>query len=62
MTRAAERLGTFAIPLDVPPLEIGMAWHPRNTADHGHRWFRGHLRAVTVRGVSGAASGRAASG
>ncbi|MFJ1704789.1 LysR family transcriptional regulator [Kitasatospora sp. NPDC088346] len=55
---AALGLRTFPVPLDLPPLEIGMAWHPRNTADHAHRWFRGHLRAVTVAGrASGTAPG-----
>ncbi|KWT57054.1 LysR family transcriptional regulator [Streptomyces albus subsp. albus] len=42
-------LRTFPIPLDLPPIEFGMAWHPRNSADPGHRWFREHLAEV-VRG------------
>lgn len=29
-----------------------MAWHPRNSADPGHRWFREHLAAVVL-GPSG---------
>ncbi|MFE6776583.1 LysR family transcriptional regulator [Streptomyces sp. NPDC057702] len=43
---AALGLRTFALPLGLPPVEIGMAWHPRNSADHAHRWFRAHVRAV----------------
>ncbi|KOU08871.1 LysR family transcriptional regulator [Streptomyces sp. NRRL F-5755] len=42
-------LRTFPIPLDLPPIEFGMAWHPRNSVDPGHRWFREHLAEV-VRG------------
>ncbi|RSO18128.1 LysR family transcriptional regulator [Streptomyces sp. WAC 06725] len=42
-------LRTFPLPLDLPPIEFGMAWHPRNSADPGHRWFREHLAGV-VRG------------
>ncbi|MFI6109664.1 hypothetical protein [Kitasatospora sp. NPDC051164] len=39
-------LRTFPIPLELAPLEPGMAWHPRNSADPGHRWFREHLAAA----------------
>lgn len=45
-TLTALGLRAFPIPLDVPPLTIGMAWHPRNTADHGHRWLRDQVRAA----------------
>lgn len=34
----------FEIPLDLPPLTISMAWHPRNDADGAHRWLRQCLR------------------
>jgi DNA-binding transcriptional LysR family regulator len=34
------------IPLPLPPLVIGMAWHPRHTADGGHQWLRGAVRRV----------------
>ncbi|MEW2578175.1 LysR family transcriptional regulator [Streptomyces syringium] len=45
---AALGLRTFEIPLELPPLEISMAWHPRHEADGGHRWLRGLVRdAVT---------------
>ncbi|MFG1794822.1 LysR family transcriptional regulator [Nocardia sp. NPDC049149] len=33
-------LCAFEIPLPLPEVAIGMAWHPRNTADSGHRWLR----------------------
>lgn len=45
-TIAALGLRTFPIPLDLAPLDLGMAWHPRNAADPGHRWFRDHLAAA----------------
>ncbi|MGW3043848.1 LysR family transcriptional regulator [Kitasatospora sp. NPDC001159] len=45
-------LRTFPIPIELAPLELGMAWHPRNSADPGHRWFREHL-AAAVRQVQG---------
>ncbi|MGY1960842.1 LysR family transcriptional regulator [Nocardia gipuzkoensis] len=32
------------IPLPLPTLTIGMAWHPRHTADGAHRWLRGAIR------------------
>ncbi|MFG2720161.1 LysR family transcriptional regulator [Streptomyces sp. NPDC048416] len=38
-------LRTFPIPLDLAPLDLGMAWHPRNSGDPGHRWFRDHVAA-----------------
>ncbi|WP_407547956.1 LysR family transcriptional regulator [Streptomyces sp. Pv4-95] len=47
-TISALGLRTFRVPLDLPPLEIGMAWHPRNSTDPGHRWFRDHLAAAVL--------------
>ncbi|MEV0989363.1 LysR family transcriptional regulator [Streptomyces sp. NPDC049949] len=32
------------IPLPLPPLTIGMAWHPRHAADGGHGWLRDAVR------------------
>ncbi|WP_194926064.1 LysR family transcriptional regulator [Catenulispora pinisilvae] len=45
---AVDALGlrTFPIPLDLPAVEIGMAWHPTHDADAAHRWFRGHIRST----------------
>ena len=37
---------SFAIPLRLPPLEIGMAWHPRTQNDAAHRWFRQQVTAA----------------
>ncbi|MEV3990020.1 LysR family transcriptional regulator [Streptomyces sp. NPDC049837] len=44
--RAADALGlhTFEVPLELPPLALGMAWHPRNDADPAHRWLRDRVR------------------
>ncbi|MGW2377740.1 LysR family transcriptional regulator [Kitasatospora sp. NPDC001683] len=42
-------LRTFPIPLELPPLELGMAWHPRNSVDPAQRWFRAHLAAAVRR-------------
>ncbi|MFR0359240.1 LysR family transcriptional regulator [Streptomyces sediminimaris] len=39
-------LRTFPIPLNVPPIEIGMAWHPRHDTDTAHRWFRDQVRTT----------------
>jgi DNA-binding transcriptional LysR family regulator len=55
LTEAIAALGlrTFPIPLDLPLIELGMAWHPRQDADQAHRWFRDHLRAILAAGPSG---------
>lgn len=47
-TVSALGLRTFPIPLDLAPLDIGMAWHPRNAADPGHRWLRELLAAALL--------------
>ncbi|MEV7419179.1 LysR family transcriptional regulator [Streptomyces sp. NPDC089919] len=47
-TLAAMGLRTFPIPLDLDPLDVGMAWHPRNSADPAHRWFRDHLASALL--------------
>ncbi|MGW4687265.1 LysR family transcriptional regulator [Streptomyces sp. NPDC004244] len=47
-TVAAMGLRTFPVPLDLEPLDLGMAWHPRNSADPGHRWFRDHLASAAA--------------
>lgn len=33
-------LTTLALPLEVPGHRVCLAWHRRNEADPGHRWFR----------------------
>jgi DNA-binding transcriptional LysR family regulator len=40
----ALQLATFVIPLSLPPLIIGMAWHPRNDADGAQQWLRQLVR------------------
>ena len=42
----ALNLTSFSIPLDLPPLTISMAWHPRHDADGAHRWLRQCVREV----------------
>ncbi|MDC0773531.1 LysR family transcriptional regulator [Streptomyces sp. HD] len=46
LTDPAHALGLrlLDIPLPLPPLTIGMAWHPRHTADGAHHWLRGAVR------------------
>ncbi|MFB7501790.1 LysR family transcriptional regulator [Streptomyces sp. NPDC056161] len=46
LTHDAVALGLqlLDIPLALPPLTIGMAWHPRHTADGAHRWLRDTVR------------------
>ncbi|ATL29933.1 LysR family transcriptional regulator [Streptomyces formicae] len=47
----AEGLGlvTFDVPLDLPLLPLGMAWHPRHDADPAHAWLRGCVRDLLAR-------------
>ncbi|MFD9949044.1 LysR family transcriptional regulator [Nonomuraea sp. NPDC059023] len=51
LSDAAHTMGLrlLEIPLPLPPLTIGMAWHPRHTADGGHQWLRGAVRRVLRR-------------
>jgi DNA-binding transcriptional LysR family regulator len=37
-------LRAFPIPLELPSLTIGMAWHPRNHHDRTHRFLRARTR------------------
>jgi len=48
-TVAAFGLSTFEIPLQLPPLDLSMAWHPRYDADAGHEWLRACVREVCPR-------------
>ncbi|RKT85206.1 DNA-binding transcriptional regulator, LysR family [Saccharopolyspora antimicrobica] len=41
-------LRTFEVPLDLPPVSIGMAWHPRNDVDAAHRWLLGLIRRAAA--------------
>jgi DNA-binding transcriptional LysR family regulator len=46
LTDLATALGLqpIEIPLPLPPVVIGMAWHPRHAADGGHGWLRSAVR------------------
>ncbi|MZD04167.1 LysR family transcriptional regulator [Streptomyces sp. SID5785] len=39
-------LVAFPVPLDLPPLPLGLAWHPRHDADPGHAWLRRCVREL----------------
>jgi DNA-binding transcriptional LysR family regulator len=43
-TATALGLRLLDIPLPLPPLTIGMAWHPRHAADAAHHWLRDAVR------------------
>ncbi|MFF4369255.1 LysR family transcriptional regulator [Streptomyces sp. NPDC001594] len=46
--RQAEALGlvTFEVPLNLPTLPFGLAWHPRHDADPAHTWLRACAREL----------------
>jgi hypothetical protein len=48
-------LRTFPIPLVLPSLTIGMAWHPRNHHDRTHQLLRERIRHIMTTAVDGAA-------
>ena len=50
LTTSTSGLGlrSFAIPLELPPVDVGIAWHPRNDNDPAHRWFRRHLSSTFI--------------
>ncbi|MET4429457.1 LysR family transcriptional regulator [Mycolicibacterium sp. 624] len=52
-------LRAFPIPLELPTVELGMAWHPRNDADPAHRWFRQRLSETFVDSQPATRSGNA---
>ncbi|OPG02189.1 LysR family transcriptional regulator [Streptomyces sp. GKU 895] len=52
-------LVTFDIPLQLPPLRLGLAWHPRHDADPAHAWLRGTVRELMADWTEG---GRAPGG
>ncbi|MGV9267558.1 LysR family transcriptional regulator [Kitasatospora sp. NPDC003701] len=57
LTETAGALGLrlLDVPLPLPPLTIGMAWHPRHAADGAHRWLRDAVRR-TVRTTDAASA------
>ena len=55
--RMLETLGlrTFPIPITLPSVTVGMAWHPRNHHDRTHQLLRErtrHIMAIAAEGVS----------
>ncbi|MEU6770993.1 LysR family transcriptional regulator [Streptomyces sp. NPDC046759] len=46
----ADALGlvTFEIPLSLPSVEVGFAWHPRHDADPAHAWLRDCVRELMI--------------
>ncbi|MGK8556676.1 LysR family transcriptional regulator [Nocardia gipuzkoensis] len=53
-TLPAIGLGAFEIPLPLPEIAVGLAWHPRNTAEHGHRWLRDLVQEILLRSAAAA--------
>ncbi|MEU6087532.1 LysR family transcriptional regulator [Streptomyces sp. NPDC047085] len=47
----ADALGlvTFEVPLGLPAVQVGFAWHPRHDADPAHAWLRGCVRDLMAR-------------
>ncbi|MET8977801.1 LysR family transcriptional regulator [Streptomyces sp. NPDC004539] len=45
-------LAHFEVPLPLPPLRLGMAWHPRHDADPAHAWLRGLVREAITGGTT----------
>jgi DNA-binding transcriptional LysR family regulator len=43
----------FEVPLELPPLPLGLAWHPRHDADPAHAWLRRTVRDVMARWSAG---------
>ncbi|MET8585409.1 LysR family transcriptional regulator [Streptomyces collinus] len=39
-------LVAFEVPLELPALKVGFAWHPRHDADPAHAWLRDCVREV----------------
>ncbi|MEU6587708.1 LysR family transcriptional regulator [Streptomyces sp. NPDC046881] len=46
-------LVTFDIPLRLPAVRVGFAWHPRHQADPAHAWLRDCVRELMLRGPDG---------
>ncbi|MCX3285479.1 LysR family transcriptional regulator [Streptomyces sp. NEAU-H22] len=42
-------LATFEVPLPLPPLPVGLAWHPRHDVDPAHAWLRDAVRESLAR-------------
>ncbi|MFB7505323.1 LysR family transcriptional regulator [Streptomyces broussonetiae] len=46
-------LVTFEIPLRLPVVSVGLAWHPRHDADPAHAWLRDCVRELMAEGPAG---------
>jgi DNA-binding transcriptional LysR family regulator len=48
----ARSLGLSVVepPFELPPVVVGMAWHPRKSADGGNAWLRSAVRRVLTTG------------
>lgn len=45
-----EGVHVFALPIDLPSLEVVLLWHPRQEADPAHRWLRECVQGAVVAG------------
>ncbi|MHC3468275.1 LysR family transcriptional regulator [Streptomyces sp. 7R007] len=50
---AALDLVAFDVPLPLPPLSLGLAWHPRHDADPAHAWLRRTVRELLAEWAGG---------
>ncbi|MFJ7901176.1 LysR family transcriptional regulator [Streptomyces sp. NPDC096198] len=41
-------LAVFEVPLELPPLHLALAWHPRHDADPAHAWLRDCVRRLAA--------------
>lgn len=41
-------LHLWPVPFEVPPTDVQMYWHARQSGDPGHRWLRGFVAEVTA--------------
>ena len=51
LLRFTQTLDIFPPPLDLPPIVIGMYWHPKNSQDPANRWLREQLLQAAGRQV-----------
>ena len=41
-------LSIYEAPLDIPPVDIEMIWHRRNTRNAAHAWLRGVISEMLM--------------
>jgi len=49
LARTVSGLQLYEPPIDLPPIKLGLWWHPRSTRDPRHRWVRGLIREIGER-------------